>query len=281
MSICYDVKEHLSVKNARGSNADIPIGVMRFQLSLLGALMLTDNSAITSLELTVDGEKHQFSGKEVTPALHTLLRSMEQGNNVDIVVQYRYRWSSSWDYLNVGPHAVASCVEELLKEEPELAENIFYSMYNEADCDTGGAMVAYGKKDGKVYQGSVAFVPAALPENGVWENHETTIVFDEDLTDDMDIAAIEQIGHAFVQKFPNSASFIQDKDGVCLTVNDLTLRSKAEFETVIDLYSALIRATKDKCGMIGEFVDLSGKDAALLTLDIQADGSYYLKIARV
>lgn len=280
MSFIYDVKEHLTVKNAQWSNADIPIGAMRFQLSLLGALMLTDNAAITSLELTVDGEKHQFSGKEVTPALHTLLRAMEQGNNVDIVVQYWYRWSSNWDYLNVGPFAVTSCVGELLKEEPELAENIFYSMYNEADCDTGGAMAAYGKRDGEIYQGSVAFVPAALPENGVWENHDTTIVFDDDLTDDMDIAAIEQIGHTFVQKFPDSASFIRDKDGVCLTVNDLTLRSKAEFETVIDLYSGLIRATNDKCGMIGEFVDLSGKDAALLTLDIQADGSYDLEISR-
>lgn len=280
MSMIYDVKEHLVVKNAHEGTNDIPISVMHFQLSLLGALMLTDNAAITSLELTVDGEKHQFSGKEVTPALHTLLRTMDQGNNVDIAVQYWYRWSSNWDYLNVGPLAVVTCVEQLLKEEPELAENIFYSMYNEADCDTGGTMVAYGKKDGKVYQGSVAFVPAALPENGVWENHETTIVFDDDLTDDMDIAAIEQIGHAFVRKFPDSASFIRDKDGVCLTVNDLTLRSKAEFETMIDLYSGLIRATNDKCGMIGEFVDLSGKDAALLTLDIQADGSYDLEISR-
>ena len=89
MSIYYDVKEHLSVKNARGSNADIPIGAMRFQLSLLGALMLTDNAAITSLKLTVDGEKHQFSGKEVTPALHNLLQAMERGNNVDIVVPRR------------------------------------------------------------------------------------------------------------------------------------------------------------------------------------------------
>lgn len=96
---------------------------------------------------------------------------------------------------------MASCVEQLLREEPELAEDIFYSMYNEADCGTGGGLTAYGKKDGKAYHGAIAFVPAALPEDGVWENHDTTIVFDDDLTDDMDIAAIEQIGSAFVRQF--------------------------------------------------------------------------------
>ena len=122
--------------------------------------------------------------------------------------------------------------------------------------------------------------PAAMAAISLAVPDAIAFVFDDDLTDDMDIAAIEQIGHTFVQKFPDSASFIRDKDGVCLTVNDLTLRSKAEFETVIDLYSGLIRATNDKCGMIGEFVDLSGKDAALLTLDIQADGSYDLEISR-
>lgn len=78
---------------------------------------------------------------------------------MEIVADYSFRWNAASGHLNAGPFAVCNCVEGLLKEAPEQAENIFCSMYNEADCDIGGVLVAYGKKDGKVYHGKDAAVP--------------------------------------------------------------------------------------------------------------------------
>lgn len=43
---------------------------------------------------------------------------------------------------------MASCVEQLPRGEPELAEDIFYSMYNQADCGTDDMDVAAIKKIG-------------------------------------------------------------------------------------------------------------------------------------
>lgn len=277
MSVYYTVKEHLIVKNM--TKASIPVEVMKRQLSLLGALMLTDDAYVTTLELTVDGAEHRFSGKEISSDLHTLLRAMDQGKNMELVANYEYRWRSSMDYLSVGPFAVCDCVKDCLQEDPKQAENLFYSMYNEADCESGaGILTAYGKKDGKTYNGQIELTSAALPEDGVWKNQDTTIVFEADLTDDMDYASIEQICHAFEERFPD-VSFEQNEHSVYFCVNNLTLRSKAEFEGLIDLYAKLICATDGECGMIGEFVDLSGKDAGILELDIEADGSFTLKSA--
>lgn len=281
MSVYYNVKEHLVVKNTHENGADILVGQMKRQLSLLGALMLTGDATIFSIELIVEHTKFRFSGKEVSPELHALLCAMDHGNSMELVADYCFRWSASLDYLNVGPFAVCSCVENLLDEDPEQAENIFYSMYNEADCASGaGVLVAYGKKDGNAYHGQIEFIPSVLPEDGIWENHDTTIVFDADLTDDMDIAAIEQIGRTFAERFPD-VRFDGDKSGMNLYVDNLTLHSKSEFEALIDLYSKLIRATNGMCSMIGEFVDLSGKDAVVLQLEIEMDGSYSLMVASV
>lgn len=280
MSVYYTLKEHLIVKNLHERGNDIPVAQMKRQLSLLGALMLTDDAAIASLEVIADGTTYRFSGKEVSPELHALLRGMDQGDSVEIVADYSFRWNAASEHLNAGHLAVCGCVEKLLKEAPEQAENIFYSVYNEADCNIGGVLVAYGKKDGKLYHGIVEPAPAALPEDGVWENAGTTILFADACTDETDVAAIAQIGHTLAERFPN-VKFTRDENGVSLYADFLTLRSKVDFELLIEQYARLLRATDGKCSLLGCFADLNGKDAAVVELDIEADSSYTLNIARV
>lgn len=280
MSGYYTVKEHLVVKNIHEGGNGVPVAQMKQQLSLLGELTLTDEVSISSIEVKTDGTTLRFSGKEIAAELHVILSAMDQGNSVEIIVDYGIRWDAAQDPLNVRLLAVCNCVKALQEKAPEQAENVFYSMYSEVDCDCGGELVAYGKKNGKIYHGMVEPAPAASLEDGIWENNSTTIIFEDECTDETDIAVIEQIGCIFAGRFPD-ASITEGENSETLYADFFPLRSKADLEYLTEQYARLLRAADSKCSIVVSFTDLSGKDAAVLELGIKADDSYTLTIARI
>ena len=144
MSVNYIVKEKLIVNNAEICE-DI-ILVMKHQFSLLGCLMLQDDAAIESISLKADGKEYHFSGSEITPELHTLLRAMDNVNTLELEADYNYNWRLCYEDMNIGPFAVCETAQMLLKDDPSAESCFFYSMYNDADCNNEdeGKTVEYG-----------------------------------------------------------------------------------------------------------------------------------------
>ena len=146
MSVYYTVKEKLTVRNREA--CEEMIYSMKCQLSLLGVLMLQDDAAIEKISLKADGKEYTFSGKEITPELHALLRAMDDAEALELEAIYDYTWRLCYEDMNIGPFAVCETAEMLLKNDPSAANDFYYYMYNEADCasDDIGKSVEYGKK---------------------------------------------------------------------------------------------------------------------------------------
>lgn len=146
MSVYYTVKENLTVRKAE--TCEEMIFVMKHQLSLLGFLMLQDDASIEKLTLKADGAEYTFSGREITPELHTLLRAMDNAETLELEAVYDYNWRLGYEDMNIGPFAVCETAETLLKNDPSAANDFYYYMYNNADCnpDDEGKTVEYGTK---------------------------------------------------------------------------------------------------------------------------------------
>lgn len=304
MSVYFTIKEHLSVKNIESECVCMPLEAMRVHIANLGAMMLFDRASIYSIKLSADDKEYAFSGKEVTPELHALIRAMMDANEtVELVAEYGYSLTLGLDYLQPGFY-VSEVVEEELKERPEEAGNLFYSMYHEEDgCVGTGDLVAYGTKDGKQYNGKIEPTEADLPDRGNWIAADPPVCFcaDAEELEEMDVDAIKEACRAFCVldkdilwedkvdnvsigerkcRYPN-ITFCRDEEGIEFYVNNVTLETKADFERYIALCSNLIRATEGQCSMLTQFVDFSLDDARTIDLDFDVDGNCTVKMASV
>ena len=146
MSVNYTIKEKLVIRNA--NTCQDLIYVMSRQLSLLGFLMLQEEAAIESLPLNADGEQYHFAGTEITPDLHKILRAMENAEALELEAHYDYTWRLCYEDMEIGPFTVCESAEMLLKEDAAIANDFYYSMYNDADCnpEEEGKTVEYGTK---------------------------------------------------------------------------------------------------------------------------------------
>lgn len=132
MGVYYTIKEKLTVRNREA--CEEMVDRMKYQLSLLGVLMLQDDAAIEKLALKADGKEYHFSGTEITPDLHTLLRAMDDAETLELEAAYDFTWRLRYENMNIGPFAVCETAETLLKENPSAENDFFYYMYNIADA---------------------------------------------------------------------------------------------------------------------------------------------------
>lgn len=145
MSIYYDIKEHLIVKDTE--KHEEAVGLAKYQLSLLGAWILQDRAGVFSLTVVADGKKHQFEGKVMTNEYHNLIKAFDEAHSLEVEAEYYYVINGGED-AEPGPFAMTAYLEALFEEEPDMQEGIFYSMYNYADCSDGdGITVTMGKLD--------------------------------------------------------------------------------------------------------------------------------------
>lgn len=280
MSICYTVKEHLSVRDARESADCDLLFLASHQIALLASRMLEDEGEIFSLQLVADGEEYAFSGREITPQLHAVLRALCTAKTVDLCIDYSFVWRAEIDELDVGPFVLCGAVEELLAEDERQYENVFYSMYHQADSSFGdGVLVAHGQKNGRRFCGMVDFLPSELPETGCWENADTLLVLEAPPFSGVDAAFLGRVAQDF-SELGAEVVCQEAAQELCFYVNRLVLRSKEGFLRLIELYRRLQAAVGDEPLFLGGLVDLSGRDAAILELAVQKD-SYSVQIARV
>jgi hypothetical protein len=160
-----------------------------------------------------------------------------------------------------------------LEEMPELANDVIYSNYNKADCNPGaGCLSAFGAKDVVVYSGSIDSDSIVGHMDGEWVSEDTAVVFNDDVTEDMDVEGIKKCARDFADM---GADIDFDDETLELYVNYITLRSADDIKQFIDIYNALDRATCGKCGYIAEFADKTQADARVLVIEFEDNKPTY------
>ena len=267
MSVYYEVREHVILKNDAAE--EIKDSVVE-AIAQIGYRMLLGHSAIWKLALKADEKVYLFAGRDITPDLHEIIRVIEDAQTIDLVMDY--------DGVNFE-FPIAESVKETLENHPACEDDLFYSLYNKADCASGaGILSAYGKKNEKTYSGVVALEEATSLVEGEWISEDTVVVFDDDVTEDMDVEGIKKC----VSDFADMGADIDfDEETTQLFLNYITLKSVSDIERFVEIYQTLDRATCSKCGYLAEFSDRSTDDARVMVIDFAETEVYTVRVASV
>ena len=272
MSIYYDIKEHIIIKNT--ADQEESLSVYSHRLARIGGLMLEDCAEFRKLIVISDGKKREFSGNSITKKFHDIMRAINRADSVEIIADYSYhRYGLSaicpeaLDYTDYLDGVIKECGVEGLN-------GLFYSIYNNADCsDDAGAIVAYGEKNGTLYIGAVEGKTVdALPE-GVWYSPQTAVIYDPMEDGLMNIEEIEPICREMT-KFSSYDELEVDEDGILFYLNNLELKNNSELTEFIGLCKKLLKATDgEACASELGLTDLKSDDGRIVTVKINDDGT--------
>lgn len=277
MSIYYEVYEHLIINDTEKyvEERDLTVG----RLCSLGAYILNDCARIGNLQVIADGAEYHFSGKMMTQAYHEAITAAGKAGNLEIIWDYGY-WSPAY-MEDPGPSSMIEHLDEIIKEDPNALEGLFYSAYYNADGDSGaGFTVAYGKKNGMMYMGTIPYVAVESIPNGDWYTPDTAVVYDSYDTDIKDFSRIKAVCREMTKYSQNDSLNLSD-DNFCFALNNLRIQNDAELKMFIQLYAQLIELTDGECSLIGELADISEPDVKMLRFDVEADGTYTLELANI
>lgn len=268
MSVYYNVKEHISTNNFQ--NETITSAIID-TLVAVGKEMLYDRAIIRELSLQANGNEYFFKGSEITPKFHEIIRVINSATTMDLVMSY--------DSVN-SEFPIAKKVSEIFKKGPYYANNLFYSLYNKADCNAGaGLLFAYGEKNGNFYHGPIILKPSSFAD-GEWYNEDTLVTFEADIDDALNLENLKNCVDDLSAIGADVDLRVGEKD-VSLFVNNITIKSTEEFERFVKLCIELDRATDGKCGFMLEFVDTSRTDARVLQIELGDNGTYSVCLATV
>lgn len=272
MSVSYDVKEHISAKNLPDCCVETAVVDM---LAQIGNIMFYDRACFNQLTLTADGKQYTFVGDTITPAYQEIIQAVRNATEFDLVMQYSANTSEFEFYID-------NAVTEVLHEKPELADQLFYSLYNTADCaceSNIGILAAFGQKKGILYEGILKPEVHSIPETGRWRNmNNTPVIFDDDTIEGIDFEEIEKC----FQDFELIGAEIQvNKKDFWHSVDWMTFESSEQIQQFIAICSRLQRATKGNCYFCTEFVNLEPDDAQIMVFEFDQDGTPTVKIASV
>ena len=268
MSVYYNVKEHISTNNFQ--NETITSAIID-TLVAVGKEMLYDRAIIRELSLQANGNEYFFKGSKITPEFHKIISVISSATTMDLVMSYG---SVNCEF------PVADNVSAIFRKGPQYANNLFYSLYNEADCNSGaGLLSAYGEKNGKFHFGHIELRPGSFVA-GEWYNEDTLATFEADLDDDLNLENLKNCVDALSAIGADVDFRVGEKD-VSLFVNNITIKTAEEFERFVKLCIELDRATDGKCGFMLEFVDTSRTDARVLQIELGDNGTYSVCLATV
>ena len=272
MSIYYDVKEHIIIKNT--AEQDYSLSVYSHRLARIGALMLEDCAKFIKLVVITDGKKREFSGNTMTKKFHDIMRAISNADSVEIIADYGYyRYGLS----AICPEVLdfADYLDSTIKEfGVEGLDGLFYSIYNNADCsDDAGAIVAYGKKNGTLYTGAVEGKTVDALPDGVWYSPQTAVVYDPMEDGLKNIEEIEPICREMT-KFSSYDELEIDEDGILFYLNNLELHNNNELNEFVGLCRKLLKATDGEAyaSELG-LTDLDSDDGRIITIKINDDGT--------
>jgi len=106
MSIYYDVKEHLVVRERTNDVIDnsedsrnVAVKSLQFRMAILGSLMLLDDAKIWELKLTADERIYSFSGNVPSIELKEAIAAMQDAKSIDLVLEYGF-WRRGFSDLS-------------------------------------------------------------------------------------------------------------------------------------------------------------------------------------
>lgn len=280
MSIYYDIKEHIIIKNT--AEQDYSLSVYSHRLARIGALMLEDNARFAKLVVITDGKKREFSGDTMTKKFHDIMRAINRADSVEIIADYSYH---RYGLSAICPEALdyTYYLDGVIKEcGVNGLDGLFYSIYNNADCsDDAGAIVAYGEKNGTLYTGNVEGKNVDAIPDGVWYSPQTAVVYDPMEDGLKNIEEIEPICREMT-KFSCYDELEVDEAGISFYLNNLELKNNSELTEFIGLCRNLLKATNGEAyaSELG-LTDLDSDDGRIAIIKINDDGTREIMIYAV
>lgn len=286
MSIYYEIMEHLVVNDIPDPDIDCnkntAVGIMQYQLSLLGALMLQNEAKVGSMKLTADDRIYEFSGSCPDGTFKELMMAMSEAVNIDLSMDYEYTVYG----MNELSHEVGPVLGGWMGDfDAEDAEGIFYTVWSLADCECGaGTLSAYGNHNGKLYSGPVEFESVESFQNGEWYADEDICAEGENLSPEI-VSEVEAISRELstLSLSEYDERSVSGND-VSFYLNDVMLKSKENFEKLTMGYkklAELVINNSDCGGSLGEYRDLSGADARLMKIDYDENDMPHISIAEI
>ena len=282
MSVSFNVKEHLLVKKEATDKPSSPLIIMQGQLLSLAALMLIDEAEIRDLKMTADGVSYAFRGSHPNHEFSKLLSVLLKAKDVEISVYYAYtcRFTSSMFDL-VGPFPLMDYMKDPDETEKEFPSCVFYSAWYSADGDVPGELVAYGTRNGKRYSGTVDLKQVSSIPGGTWDELYMPTVVTANAS--FDAASNPALGEVLRDLAGMGCGTELDyDDGLNFYLNNLDISSDEKVARFTELTRRLVSIAPEEVAVriCGAFVDLSGDDVRMLTIDYGKDGFDY-RIAEV
>ncbi len=283
MSVSFDIKEHLQVRKKDADDISTPLSIMRGQLTALAALMLIDRAEIGELKMTADGVDYSFSGNHPSLKFKKLFSVMADAKDVDLSVRYSYSSSVSWQmYQMVGPFPLMEYMNHPDEGEKESLSDVFYSAWYCADGSCPGELAAYGTRNGKTYSGAVDLEQVSSIPGGEWD--ELTMPMLIEANNSLDAASDPKLGEVLrdLAGMGHDTDLFYYNNCFNLYLNNLDISSDEKTARLTELTHQLVSLAPEDAGVriCGAFVDLSGDDARMLTIDYNENGFDY-RIAEV
>lgn len=284
MSVSYEICEHLSIRGGdktAGTVKMTTVKKMSDRLEKLRAMMLAGGAEIYRMDLTVDGNRMDFKGKGISEEHNDLLLSLASAPEVEFHAHYQYAWpadneDSAEKFELFG---LASFLEGLSDDE---CSGIFYSIWNNADCEAGaGVLVAYGKRNEKLYKGAVEFETVSAPDDGEWYA-ETDIAVDSEYSPEQldEVVRICKELNSLTLNKKETDYLTVDGNVITYYMNDVLLKGEADYQKLVRLYTEL-RQMGQQVWSIGEYADVSGADAQVMHISFNDAGVPTVKIAAI
>ena len=284
MSVYYDVKEYLEIREIAGGN-DPMVDLARKHLAWLGWKMLDDSAWVRKIFLSCGEKNYVFSGDTVCADFHDIIRALaddsglKAGTAIKLSMDYHYRWTGG-DPQSAYDHLVISGYLEQANEEE--TKNIFYTMYNNADCGDGaGVLSAYGERNGRVYKGIVQDKPISdFPDSGHWYAPREVVIYQPETLEGVDMVAVRDIVKQ-LETLSEDDNLTDTEAEFSYCMDHFQARSVEDFQKFVCLASKLIELTDGECCVIPELVDWNDPYGRILKINVKQNGEYAITIASV
>lgn len=284
MSVSYEICEHLSIHGSGKAASNVKMAIRKKlsdRIQEIRAMMLAGDAEVYRMDLTVDGNRVNFKEEDISEEHNDLLQNFASALEVEFHAHYQYVWRAANEDSaeKFELFALASFLESLSDDE---CSGIFYSIWNNADCESGaGAPAAYGRRNEKLYKGAVEFETVSAPDDGEWYA-ETDIAVDSEYSPEQldEVVRICKELNSLTLNKKETDYLSVDGNTVAYYMNDVLLKSEADYQKLVRLYAELCQMGQP-IWSIGEYADASGADARVMHISFNDAGVPTVKIAAI
>lgn len=294
MSISYTFLEKLEITSS--ANPDIVMDICRAfydRYAFLGACVLQNRANFFPLRLKYDDCTYEFEGNKINSSFQEIVSTLgnamadaakDDRPALELSAQYMFELTT-WDYFEGDnqPFTLCDYLGNLSQEE---LSGIFYSMHNQADCDSdsAGILTAYGEKNGIFYHGVIDYEPIDhIPSEGYWVSADAVAEVDIELADVQNKDEIISACRALIDFQKDDSCYYYELNGTFLTFQlfQTTIESEMRFKEFLDLSTKLMLQTKGVACIGAELFDLNDPYGHLLRVEFAPDGTYSVAEAKI